>query len=52
MTPFLDACRTTLGAAHVIADPADIAAYLTDWRGRFTGAAIAVLRFRRKDITS
>ncbi len=44
MTSFLDACKTTLGAAHVIADPADMAAYLTDWRGRFTGAAIAVLR--------
>ena len=41
---FLDACRACIGATHVIDTPSDMAAYLTDWRGRFTGAARAVLR--------
>jgi len=41
---FLDACRALLGPAHVIADEAGMAPYLRDWRGRFTGRALAVLR--------
>jgi FAD/FMN-containing dehydrogenase len=41
---FLNACRDILGAGQVITDPEDMAAYLTDWRGRFTGSAAAVLR--------
>jgi FAD/FMN-containing dehydrogenase len=41
---FLDACRALLGAAHVISDQAGMAPYLRDWRGRFTGRALAVLR--------
>ncbi len=41
---FLAHCRTLLGDAHVLAHAADMAPYLTDWRGRFTGNALAVLR--------
>ncbi|MBB3120073.1 FAD-binding oxidoreductase [Pseudoduganella violacea] len=41
---FLAACRALSGAAHVLDDPADMAPFLRDWRGRFTGQALAVLR--------
>ena len=41
---FLDSCRSAVGKAHVFTEAADMAAYLTDWRGRFTGAALAVVR--------
>jgi len=41
---FLGACRALLGDAHVISDEAGMAPYLRDWRGRFTGRALAVLR--------
>jgi FAD/FMN-containing dehydrogenase len=32
------------GAEHVLTDPADMAPYLSDWRGRFHGRAFAVVR--------
>ncbi len=41
---FLTHCRELVGAEHVLTDDADLAPYLTDWRGRFTGRALAVLR--------
>ncbi|HEX8883639.1 MAG TPA: FAD-binding oxidoreductase, partial [Noviherbaspirillum sp.] len=41
---FLQACRDILGPEQVITAPEDMASYLTDWRGRFTGNAAAVLR--------
>jgi FAD/FMN-containing dehydrogenase len=41
---FLDQCRAIAGAAFVLDQPADMAPFLTDWRGRFTGRARAVLR--------
>ena len=41
---FLGACRALLGDAHVISDEAEMAPYLRDWRGRFTGRALGVLR--------
>ena len=41
---FLDSCRTIVGDSHVLADPDGMAPFLTDWRGRFTGRARAVLR--------
>jgi FAD/FMN-containing dehydrogenase len=41
---FLDACRALLGTAHVVSDEAEMAPYLRDWRGRFTGRALAILR--------
>ncbi|MEB0133952.1 FAD-binding oxidoreductase [Actimicrobium sp. CCC2.4] len=44
MTEFLEQCRTVIGAQYVIADATDMAAYLTDWRRRFTGKALAVLK--------
>ncbi|TFV86054.1 FAD-binding oxidoreductase [Oxalobacteraceae bacterium OM1] len=44
MSEFLDRCREAVGAEHVLTDPADMAGYLTDWRRRFTGKALAVVR--------
>ncbi|WP_243490162.1 FAD-binding oxidoreductase [Massilia violaceinigra] len=41
---FLERCRAIAGAAHVLTGEADMAPFLTDWRGRFTGRALAVLR--------
>jgi FAD/FMN-containing dehydrogenase len=41
--PFLDACRAIVGASQVLTGSADTAPYLTDWRGRFTGRARAVV---------
>ncbi len=41
---FLGRCRDIAGAAHVLTQEADMAPFLTDWRGRFTGRALAVLR--------
>ncbi|MGY0540260.1 FAD-binding oxidoreductase [Nocardioides sp. YJ-D4] len=36
--------RTALGESAVLTDPADMAAYVTDWTGSFTGTALAVVR--------
>jgi FAD/FMN-containing dehydrogenase len=44
MNAFLDQCRSAVGAAHVLTSPHDMAGYLTDWRRRFTGKALAVVR--------
>ncbi|CDG82880.1 FAD-binding oxidoreductase [Janthinobacterium agaricidamnosum] len=41
---FLAACRAALGEPHVLTSAADMAPFLTDWRDRFTGKALAVLR--------
>jgi FAD/FMN-containing dehydrogenase len=41
---FLARCRAVAGASHVLTQEADMAPFLTDWRGRFTGKALAVLR--------
>ncbi|MFA9217400.1 MAG: FAD-binding oxidoreductase [Sphingomonadaceae bacterium] len=43
-TDFLARCRAVVGDAFVLTSAADMASYLTDWRGRFTGKALAVLR--------
>ncbi|MDD2989168.1 MAG: FAD-binding oxidoreductase [Zoogloea sp.] len=43
MTPLLDVLRTLVGPAHCLTDAAATAPYLTDWRGRYTGAAQAVV---------
>ncbi|MDE1183800.1 FAD-binding oxidoreductase [Paraburkholderia sp.] len=40
---FVAACRDAIGTAHVLTDSHDTAAFLTDWRRRYTGAACAVL---------
>ncbi len=42
--PFLDALTSIVGAANVITDPTDRAPYLTDWRGNYTGVALAIVR--------
>lgn len=41
---FLARCRELVGDDFVVCDDAGMAPYLTDWRGRFTGKAAAVLR--------
>ena len=41
---FLDLCRAAIGPQNVLTDAADKAPYLTDWRRRYTGDALAVLR--------
>jgi len=41
---FLDGCRNAVGAGFVITEADAMAGYLTDWRGRFTGAALAVVK--------
>ena len=43
-TAFLQACRAAIGDDHVLVADEDKAPYLTDWRRRFTGRAMAVLR--------
>ena len=40
---FVDAVRAELGAKAVITDPADIAPWLEDWRGRYHGASVAII---------
>ncbi|MYN15995.1 FAD-binding protein [Rugamonas sp. FT107W] len=44
MIDFLAHCRSIVGDAFVLDSSADMAPFLTDWRGRFTGKALAVLR--------
>ncbi|HJV80790.1 FAD-binding oxidoreductase [Noviherbaspirillum sp.] len=44
MNDFLQQCRDAIGAAYVLTDAADTAGYLTDWRRRFTGKALAVIK--------
>ncbi|NML60781.1 FAD-binding oxidoreductase [Massilia sp. RP-1-19] len=41
---FLSHCRHIAGEPFVLTTAADMAPYLDDWRGRFTGKALAVLR--------
>jgi FAD/FMN-containing dehydrogenase len=40
----IDALTDAVGARHVLTDPEVRAGYETDWTGRFTGAAAAVVR--------
>lgn len=41
---FVDRLTAIVGPAHVLVDAGDQAGYLTDWRGRYAGRAIAVVR--------
>lgn len=43
MSTLLDTLRQTVGAAHVLVD-GDLSAYELDWRKRFRGRALAVVR--------
>jgi FAD/FMN-containing dehydrogenase len=40
----IERCSAIVGEANVLVDDHDTAPYLTDWRGRFTGRARAVVR--------
>ncbi len=40
---FIELCRKQLGDAHVISDPAKMDFYVTDYRKRFSGKALAVV---------
>lgn len=42
-TELVAAVRAALGEKAVVTDPADIAPWLTDWRGRFHGSSPAIL---------
>ncbi len=44
MNDFLTLCRAAIGANYVLTEATDTATYLTDWRGRFTGSALAVVK--------
>jgi FAD/FMN-containing dehydrogenase len=48
MTDFRATLRARLdaavGSAQVLTAPADVAPFLTDWRGRYQGRALAVVR--------
>lgn len=44
MNSFLAQCRNAIGADYVLTEPSDMASYLTDWRKRFTGKAIAIVK--------
>ncbi len=40
---FITACQALIGIEHVLLNAADKAPFLTDWRKRYSGAALAVL---------
>ena len=44
MPELIDTLRGIVGATHVADAEADMAASLTDWRGRYRGSALAVVR--------
>ncbi|MDP1607061.1 MAG: FAD-binding oxidoreductase [Rhodocyclaceae bacterium] len=41
---FSDSLRVIVGAAHVLTDAFDIASYCTDWRGRYSGQPLCVVK--------
>lgn len=44
MSNFLEALAAIVGPAHVVTDARDLAPALTDWRGRYTGQALALVK--------
>jgi FAD/FMN-containing dehydrogenase len=44
MIGLIDSLRAVVGDAHVLTEPADVAPFVTDWRGRYTGSALAIVR--------
>jgi FAD/FMN-containing dehydrogenase len=44
VTDLLDRLRTAVGDAHVLTEPADVAAHVVDWTGVHEGRALAVVR--------
>ncbi|OWW18950.1 FAD-binding oxidoreductase [Noviherbaspirillum denitrificans] len=49
MNEFLDKCRSAVGDSYVLTEDTDMAGYLTDWRRRFTGKALAVVKPRNTE---
>ena len=43
MNAFITLCQQSIGAEHVLLDEFDQQPYLTEWRKRATGKAIAIL---------
>ena len=43
-TPMLDSLCAIVGAAHVLTEEVDVAAYLEDWTGQYRAPAMAVVR--------
>lgn len=43
LASFVAGLGAIVGDAHLVTDPAAMAPYLSDWRGRFTGRALAVV---------
>jgi FAD/FMN-containing dehydrogenase len=43
MQEFLKLCQQSIGTAYVLTDEFDMRPFVTDWRGRATGKALAVL---------
>jgi FAD/FMN-containing dehydrogenase len=41
---FLATLRAIVGASHVLAEPDEVAPFSTDWRGRYTGKPLCVVR--------
>jgi len=41
---FLQGLRAIIGTQHVLTEPFDIAPYATDWRGRYTGLPLCIVR--------
>jgi len=41
---FLDQLRNIVGAAYVLTEPFDVAPYATDWRGRYQGQPLCVVK--------
>ena len=44
MNDLIHALVAAVGAPHVLTDVVDMAPHLTDWRGRYTGSALAVVK--------
>jgi FAD/FMN-containing dehydrogenase len=44
MSQFLNDCRKAIGTDYVLTNETDIAPYLTDWRQRATGKALAIIK--------
>jgi FAD/FMN-containing dehydrogenase len=44
MTILVDRLRALLGSEHVVSEPAAMAPFVNDWRGRYRGQAMAVVR--------
>jgi len=44
MNEFLERLRAIVGTAYLIVEADEMSAYVTDWRGRYRGSAVAVVR--------